>query len=185
MVWLHTIIILVAFFILILFSPINLTIKYSNHLDIKIKLIGIPFPVYSNQHKESRPMRSSKNKIKKHSKKDILKSLENVGKLLKISKKAIVYTAKKVKINTLKLILYIGAEDAAKTAIRYGQANAIIYPTLAIINTISVPKKTLINIIPNFPNEKIDIDFKISLKSSTFNLLTLAIMLFKKYKEIT
>lgn len=184
MVWLYILLALCAFLALILFSPIGLTVEYKEQFKIKVKLMGIPFsvPIGKNKNEKATPPSSKKEKSK--SKKDILKSIGNIGKILKASKEAIVSVAKNIKINTLKLVLYVGAEDAAETAIKYGQASAVIYPTLSVINTLSKPQKILVNIIPNFPSEKINVDFKINLKSSIFNLVVLAITLFKKYKEI-
>lgn len=193
MIWLYTAAVFLIFLILILFAPINLIIEYKKQLKIAVKFMGIPFSInFKNKKKNKqetnivtpKKKENKKGKKKNRSQKNVLKLMGNFGKLLKIAKESIVSVAKKIKINRLRLILYIGSEDAADTAIKYGQANAIVYPTLSIINTLSKPKRILVNIIPNFPSEKIETDFKIDIKSSIFNLATLAIKLFKKYKEI-
>lgn len=188
MVLLYILLILILFLALILFAPINLVIEYNEHLKIKIKFWGIPFPVYSGGKKKKiteKIEKKPKKRSKKHSaKKDIMLSIRKVGIILKSTQDSLRQVAKKIKINTLKLILYIGADDAAENAIRYGQASAIIYPAVSIINTLSKPEETIINIIPNFPSEKINADFKIDIKSSVFNILVLVIILFRNYKKI-
>lgn len=188
MVLLYILLILILFLALVLFAPINLVIEYNEHLKIKVKFWGIPFPVYSGGKKkkitekiEKKPKKRSK---KRSTKKNVVLSIKKIGVLLNSAKDSICQIAKKIKINTLKLILYIGADDTAETAIRYGQASAIIYPVVSIINTLSKPEETIINIIPNFPSEKINADFKIDIKSSVFNILVLVIILFRNYKKI-
>ncbi len=184
MAWLYTLTVLFTILILILFAPINVIFEYNENSKIKIKFMGIPFPAFSNISKKNKSPNQATRKSKKRPTKDILKSIGNIGNLLKVAKDSLVCVSKKISIDTLRLVLCIGAEDAAEAAIKYGQASAIVYPTLSIINALSKPKELFINIVPNFPNEKINIDFKIKLKSSIFNLVALAIILFKKYKEI-
>ncbi len=186
MVWLYILVALCVFSALILFAPIGLMVEYKDHFKIKVKFMGINIPVLTpgGNKKKIKATKARPKKEKKKPKRDVLKSIGNIGKLLKASKEAIVSIAKNIKINTLKLVLYVGAEDAAETAIKYGQASAVVYPALSVINTLSKPKNILVNIIPNFPSEKINVDFKINLKSSIFNLIVLAITLFRKYKEI-
>lgn len=184
MVWLYIFLVMVLLLALILFTPINFTLEYKKHLKIKIRFFGIPIPVFSGNKKKQHRKSRKKTTEKHSSKKDIILSIKKIGILLKSSREAISQIFKKIKIRSLKIILRVGANDAAETAIRYGQANAIIYPALSIINNLSKPEKAMVNIVPNFPSEKTDIDFKVDIKSSVFNLLALAVILFKKYKEL-
>lgn len=173
---------------LILFTPINLVIEYKKHLAIKIKLFGIPVVSLSNHKKKQKfrkkEKRPERNPEKKKNKKDIIVSIKKIGLIVKSIPESAREIAKKIKINTLRLILYIGAEDAAETAIKYGQASALVYPVVSAVNSLSKPKETEVSVIPNFPSDKINADFKIDIKSSIFSMMMLAIVLFKKYKEI-
>lgn len=186
---LYILLIIILFLALVLFVPINFIIEYKDHLKIVIKFVGIGFCVYSGSKKERSV---NKNKIEKkpkkrfkkcNFKKDIIMSLKKSGIILKSTQYSIRQIAKKIEIRTLKLILYIGAEDAAETAIKYGQANALVYPIISIVDNLSKPKEIIVNIIPNFPSEKTNADFKIDMKSSIFKILALIIILFRNYKK--
>ncbi len=187
MIWLYVLFVLLIALLLILFVPINLVVKYNGKLKIKMKFMGIPLSIPSfniNSAKDIKNKKIKKRKKKKHSPKNIWNTAKKIGIILKAAKKTITCVAKKIKIHSLKLILYVGDKDAAAAAIKYGQANAAIYPILSALDNISPPKKTNVKIIPDFLSEKVTADFKIDIKSSIFNLLALVILIFREYKKL-
>lgn len=187
MIWLYVLFVLLIALLLILFVPINLVIEYNGKLKIKMKFMGIPLSIPSfniNNTKNNKNKKIKKSNKKKHSPKNIWNTAKKIGIILKAAKKTIPCVAKKIKIHSLKLILYVGDKDAAAAAVKYGQANAAIYPILSALDNISPPKKSSVKIIPDFLSEKVNADFKIDIKSSIFNLLALIILIFREYKKI-
>ncbi len=186
MVWLYVLLAVFAILLLILFVPINLIAEYQEELKVKIKFMGIPFSISSfgvNNAKENNDKSSVKGKKRKSSK-NVWYTAKKIGTILKTAKKVIIYIAKKIEINFLKLILYVGDKDAAAVAIKYGQANAIIYPALSAVNNINPPKRVIAEVVPDFLNEKVEADFEIDVKSSVFNLLLLFVLIFREYRKI-
>ena len=100
-----------------------------------------------------------------------MKKLELLSKILLITKDTIKKIAKNISFKKFKLIVKIGLSDAANTAIKYGQASAFLYPLLEIIKEIFNPKNFVVNVVPDFLNEKIEVDFECEFRGNIFNII--------------
>ncbi len=184
MLWIYIILIILMICILILVTPISLIIKYENQLEIHLKIWGISFKLpFSRTNKKSK----AKNK-KKHTpspKNNILSSFKLIIKVIKASLKSLKKISHKININNLKIILDVGSPDSATTAIRYGQASAVVYSLASLISSVSPPKKYEVTVRPDFLKEKIYTDAEISISSRVFNILSMFVIFAKHYRELT
>ena len=100
-----------------------------------------------------------------------------------ITKDTIKKIVKNISFKKFKLIVKIGLSDAANTAIKYGQASAFLYPLLEIIKEIFNPKNFVVNVVPDFLNEKIEVDFECEFSGNVFNIISLLIFVFNECRK--
>ena len=102
----------------------------------------------------------------------LCKKLELLPKILLITKDTIKKIVKNISFKKFKLIVKIGLSDAANTAIKYGQASAFLYPLLAIIKEVFSPQNFVVNVVPDFLNEKIEVDFECEFSGNIFDIIS-------------
>ena len=183
----------------ILLLPVSVIIKANEKGEFKI-LYKLLFKTFGEKPDPNNPIvktlkevagvtRLDKEKLKQSVKeKGFLKTLnESAALILELIKKAF-NLLKKCKLKDLKIDVICAEEDAAKTAIAYGRAYAIISPVLNFVNGVMKVRKKgqKINITPDFNGGEPSFSLEIVLTVSVFRVLIVFLQLMadeKKRKE--
>lgn len=178
MIFLYLILIIFLIIPVMLFVPINVRISYSKKIIFNINIMGIKINfsdfIKNKNNKKSKSSKSSnkKFKINSNNKFSLWKKLELLLKILLITKDTIKKIVKNISFKKFKLIVKIGLSDAANTAIKYGQASAFLYPLLEIIKEIFNPKNFVVNVVPDFLDEKVEVDFECEFSGNIFDIIS-------------
>jgi len=87
-----------------------------------------------------------------------------------------------IKIRNICLNLVYGSDDAADTAIKYGEICSAVYPVLALIDTAGNIEFKKINVSSDFGSPTAEFDISLKLRTRIFFMLMAAWRLYKKYK---
>lgn len=192
-------------FAIVLACPVIVDVQFKDSFLVKIKVLGIPITVFPQKEKPQ----TEEKKVKKEKKKKPEK--EKTGKFSKI--KGILEskglsglldffkelagvaagTGKKLfshlVIYQLSVDISISNEDAAKTAIQYGQACAVVYPAMSMITTVAKCKQSHVCVIADFDDKKTKADFRLKAGMRPIFVLTAGISglirLIKVYRRHT
>lgn len=173
------ILVLILFFVFLVLTffllPMDLIFKYDKTIEciLKFGFLKINLNKFENKLKINNSSSKTQKKIKK-SKINIKKSL----KLAKLFKNIFVQIIRKIKIKELNFVLNIGQEDAYYTAVRYGQANSVIYPFFRFIISKKNIKKYKILVNPNFNTFKTELYFKINLRANFLSMIVIILKIF-------
>ena len=194
-------------FAIVLACPVIVDIQFKDSFVVKIKILGIPITVFPQKEKPQ----SEEQKVKKKKKKKPEEEKEKTCKFSKI--KGILEskglsglldffkelagvaagTGKKLfshlVIYQLLVDIAISNEDAAKTAIQYGQACAVVYPAMSMITTVAKCKQSHVCVIADFDDKKTKADFRLKAGMRPIFVLTAGISglirLIKVYRRHT
>lgn len=194
-------------FAIVLACPVIADIQFKDSFVVKIKVFGIPITVFPQKEKPQ----SEEKKAEKEKKKKPKEEKEKTGKFSKI--KGILEskglsglldffkeladvaagTGKKLfshlVIYQLSVDISISNEDAAKTAIQYGQACAVVYPAMSMITTVAKCKQSHVCVIADFDDKKTKADFRLKAGMRPIFVLTAGISglirLIKVYRRHT
>ena len=186
MIFLYLILIIFLIITVMLFVPINVRISYSKKIIFNINIMGIKInfsDFIKNKNNKKSKSSNKKFKINSNNKFSLCEKLELLPKILLITKDTIKKIVKNISFKKFKLIVKIGLSDAANTAIKYGQASAFLYPLLEIIKEIFNPKNFVVNVVPDFLNEKIEVDFECEFSGNVFNIISLLIFVFNECRK--
>ena len=132
--------------------------------------------------KKNKKESSTKSKIKKIiSEKGLSGFLKIVKNLLKVLKNLSSYLLKHIYVVKFYLDIKISEEDSAQTAIKYGQACAVLYPAINFIfNNLKV-KRHNVKIYPDFNSEKTSVYFSAVFKIRLIYILKAGLVAFFKF----
>lgn len=161
MLALYIILGIIALITALLFIEIKISICYKELFFIKIKYI---FTVYNSDKQKvskSKKADSKQKRAEPFSKiKSMLSSFDSLLELFKLIKNLLAALGKylkRVKVYNTEFLLSVAGEDAASTAIKYGLACSVIYPTLTLISkTVNFAPKQ-IDINTDFTSEKFSV----------------------------
>ena len=195
MIWLCAVLLILILVLLLIFLPVNLVVKYRESFDVKIKIFdfNFSFPYKSGKIADSND--GSKDKGKNYpnglklivnllKQKGFIGSLRIFARILGSSVDAFRKLMKKVDFKKFKLLVAVGAKSALETSMRYGQVSAVVYPIASAINSVSTPKDLVVDVYPNFLQEKIAVDFEIDVKASIFSMIPIFFKLFVNLKNL-
>ena len=187
---------------LLLFLPLTMDLVYDGDLFIKLKYLGIT--VFDDQKSEEKERKKAKKQKKKTGKststKDenfLLKTYKQKGLfgtisyccgILKIVIQNIPNIAKRFKFRKLKFDLTVATDDAADTAIRYGEYCAVLYPTISLLQSVVDLKPSQINICADFDKTETEFKGSVLAKASVIYWIIIVYSMLKeienlKYKE--
>ncbi len=168
MIALIVLVAIICFLILLCFLPLSINLVYEHKLMFKIKYAGITLlnsekerktTGNGNNKKESSPPQQKENFIKKtYKQKGLLGTVQYFSNILKIVLKKFWWLAKRFKFRQFKFDLTVATDDAANTAIQYGEVCAAIYPIFSIIQSAVDIKPKSVNINADF--DKTNWEFK-------------------------
>ena len=141
-------------------------------LTIAITIVFICQLNFSDIDNKKSKSSNKKFKINSNNKFSLCKKLELLPKILLITKDTIKKIVKNISFKKFKLIVKIGLSDAANTAIKYGQASAFLYPLLEIIKEVFNPQNFVVNVVPDFLDEKVEVDFECEFSGNIFDIIS-------------
>ena len=146
-------------------------------------------PKSSTSKPKSDSKATSKTKVKTKSKskvstdsmdfEDLISNLDIVLDILKIIVSKLGVFIKSLKVKDLYIDFLVADEDACECALKFGKINAILYPTLSILNQYVKIKKKKISIQPKY-NSNVgvyDVSFKVQLGLGSGIVQVVAIIL--------
>ena len=136
--------------------PVSLCVKYKDEVTLSASVLSFKFFIYPKKKKKVKISDYSKKKLEKQKKKAIKNRLkkkstpsksqpkpaekkelsfsEKLELVYKLLKSAIGQAAKQVKIKTQKIVITIGSDDAAKTAMLYAAASNAVLLILTLLD---------------------------------------------------
>lgn len=178
---------LVLFLILLLlFLPIRVFLSYDETLSWKVKFALIPLrdsaKTKETELPEHEPKKPKKEKSKKENlfrrvirKKGMKEGLQVIfAFLVKVLKKA-KRLLKHITFHKICFHLTVGAEDAAQTALLYGEVCTALYPAFSFLDQASNVKYKEISISPDFVRPQVNPQFSCVVTTRIFFLLAAAI----------
>ena len=189
MALIYIVLAMLAFFVLLLFSPTHLIFNYEEKLKIKMKVLGIKINIFEKDKSKAKRQTSTKKQKDQNPKKDkekrsLAENLKMVSKLLKTSKDALREIFEKITIEDLTFKLKVGGNQAFSVAVNYGHASAAVYSIFALVNSIKPPKDYEVLVSPDFSSEKSRINFNLELSGRLFYLIFVTLKYAKKINQI-
>jgi hypothetical protein len=157
------ILVILLIIIVLLFSSVRANIKYHNQMTVNIEYLFLSFQVFPKKPPKKNKRKDAENdeEEKKFKIVNFKKFISFVQRMIKLVSGIIKDILKKSKINLLKIKIVVGSDDAAQTAIQYGEACAIVGSALGFIKAIMPIKKYNINITPDFTNAEFSLNLNI------------------------
>ena len=186
-------------FAIVLACPVIVDIQFKDSFVVKIKILGIPITVFPQKEKPQSEEQKVKKKKKPEEEKEktgkfskikgILESKGLSGLLDFFKELAGVAAGTGKKLFSHLVIYQLLVEDAAKTAIQYGQACAVVYPAMSMITTVAKCKQSHVCVIADFDDKKTKADFRLKAGMRPIFVLTAGISglirLIKVYRRHT
>lgn len=191
----------------LLFLPVSVFIEFKEDFFVKIKFFGIK--VYEipqkKDKKEKTPRQIEGKKANKEPEKTeniVLSKAKSifeffkkkygffgaVKKLLGFFNDALTHIKpflRHIKVKKVVLNLIISGDDAADTAIKYGQVCTAVYPVLSFFEAVCGVDFKKINVKSDFTDGKNEFDFSLLVKLKIYYLLKTAFKVYKEYKNFT
>ncbi len=181
---------LLTILLLVLFVPVCGRVRYDGQLCVRLRVWGIPItllPASPEEKEETKASRPKSKKKKASSKKEELVALfcedgvegtlRLLGRLAALAGRTVGRVLRAVTVDKLELELLIAAEDAADTAVRYGQVCGVLYPALAAISGLVRVKRQHLRVEPNFLVEKSDARLDVRLHIAVYRLVAAGLWL--------
>ncbi|HCC34393.1 MAG TPA: hypothetical protein DEQ02_01665 [Ruminococcaceae bacterium] len=164
---------IIAFFVILLVSPVHMRVSYRGALKITVRYLFVRLNLTKEKlsrtgHKK-KPSHTPKPHKKKENKfisdaKDILRDQglsEFVSYIIEIVK--LVFSKSKMilahtQVRKFYLRIHFSGEDAASTAMEYGILCALIYPALSGVSHMVKLKKYELELIPDFDGAPLEIE---------------------------
>lgn len=191
---LRGILLLLAFLLL---CPVEIHLRYRDKQPtMRLRLLGVltltlwpQKPQKPKRPKKIKPKPAKPTKTKKPKPKKepapLMDTLGIVGDLLPQVGRLLGFTLRHTTIKKLRLRMTVEGEDAAQTAIQYGQLNVVFYNFYTWLAAVTRLREYKIALIPNFTGQPEELFFAITLKVSPGVLLwgglRLALVVFKKF----
>ncbi len=197
---LYILLFIILLLLLLLIVPICVIPEYKNgKFNAVLKIMFIPikiFPFAEKANKDNKDNKKSKTKkedkikdAKNKDKKVDLKSkfpsyLEDIITIIQSSGKAIQIIFKGIFFNNIRIFYPVHKEDASKTAVYYGQLQATLNASFALLRNFLNLKFKNVKLIADFNNELKDSTYlSCRIYASLFTFLLAGIYVFKRLTE--
>lgn len=202
MIFLYILLSIVGAVILIalglLFLPVTVNLKFKEDFFLKVRFCGIK--VYELKqtepekgHTTKKDTNTESQEKKENTAVTLFKKLKKKYGFSRAVKKVFLFfkayleDIKKflhhIRIKNIRLNIVYGTDDAADTAIKYGEICTAVYPVLSLIDTASNIEFSRINIQSDFEKESKEFDFSLKIRLQVFFLLISAFRLYSLYKN--
>ena len=197
--------VILGILLVLLFSPLYVTMIYQESFCAKVRFLFLTYtfsPEKSKEkasQKEKTPKKQKKEKEDTDSQKDQSKwknlfkerGLDGMIDLVKKFMEQVTQPIKKLlthfHIKKLVCEVSVSTEDAAETAILYGQVCAVIYPAVAMVTEAAKLYRFTASVAPDFDKEKSSVNFELKFHVLTIWLLIAAVQTlfrFIKFRKI-
>lgn len=195
MIVLYILAVLLLLIALILLLPVSVDLNYKEDFSFKVKFLNIKvFPLKEKKQNEKTDKPKSEAKKDNQFKTSFQKLKEKYGfsgaikeifAFLKECLKHLGGFLKTVKFRKVKLNLVVAESDAFKTAIKYGEVCAVVYPVLSYLESKANIKYKKIDVKSDFNAQKGEFDFSLTAKLQIIFLIITATKLYKEYKKFS
>ncbi len=188
---------LLILILLILLLPVGVYLKYDGDFAFKVKFAGIKVyelkekkqkadtkekPVKTEKVKENR-LKTSFEKLKdKHG---FVGAIKEIFGFFRSCINHLGYLLKTMKFKRVCMDLSVAGEDAAATAIRYGQVCSVVYPVLSFFQSKTNVKYKQINIKSEFEKANSSFSFSMIINLQIIFLIIAGIRVLKEYKNFS
>lgn len=188
-----------AFLICISFLRVHIDITCNEDISAILRILCIKFALYPKTKKRINPKKfakgypkekvknSDKSEEKKKTKQKKVTDIslgEKIDTVISLVKILFSRFFKHLRLDVSKIIISVGGEDAAKTAITYGVVSqSVAYLLEFLDNRLKISKKRTgqINVFCDFTSEDVTYDISLSASLSVWQLLDIAISLAYNY----
>ena len=146
---------------ILLFLPLTIDLAYEGELLIKIRYLGITFKDNKRKKRNKKSVADNASQdddddflIRTYNQKGLVGTVRYLCSLLKILLTKFLWIVKRFKFRKFKLDLTVATDDAANTAVRYGEVCAAAYPVLSLLHSVLDIKPKEINISADFDKTK-------------------------------
>ncbi|ADU27641.1 DUF2953 domain-containing protein [Ethanoligenens harbinense] len=165
-----------AVLVLVGLSRVRLLVSYDGafRFDVRFWFFRLRLPGQPGA-KKVKPGKEKPAKDKAAFKPDPSFFLEHFSELFDLAKKLVAATGRRLVVDRLYLDLRIHEDDAASTAIRYGQACALVYTATGFLGSALRVRRHDIRVAPLFEEGEASAAFSAALSIRVFSVLTLAV----------
>ncbi|MGW8114732.1 DUF2953 domain-containing protein [Caproicibacterium sp. NSD3] len=185
--------VILGILLILLFSPLCVTMIYQEGFCAKIRFLFLTYTFSPEKSKEKASQKGKKAEKPKEKKEDTdsqkdqskwknLFKERGLGGMLDLIKKFMEQVTPPIKkllthFHIKKLIceVSVSTEDAAETAILYGQACAVIYPAVAMLTQAAKLYRFTASVAPDFDKKKSSVNFELKFHVLTIWLLIAAV----------
>ena len=162
--------------LLVLFVPVTARIAYDDELRVRVRVLGIPITLLPSQPKEEKeppdkpkkkpaadkpPAEKKPSRVRQlvqeigdtFKEDGIGATVDYLRQLAALAGKAVGGLLGAITVTRLKLTLLIVGEDAADTAVRYGEICAALYPALTVLERVIRVRRREMRVEPGFLTE--------------------------------
>ena len=190
---------IVALVVILLFLPLTMDLTYEGDLFIKLKYLGIT--VFDDQKSEKKKQKKQKDGKKQdkqpeddnflkrsYKQRGLLGTIKFCCSVLKIVIENIPAIVKRFKFRKLRVDLTVAGDDAANTAIKYGEVCAVVYPVVTLLQSLIDLKPQQINVSVDFDKTESEFKGTVLARASVIYWIIIIYSMFKeienlKYKE--
>lgn len=191
MIVLYILVGLLALIALVLLLPVSLDLRYKEELDFKVKFAGIRFSAQKKKKEKEvgQPTKDKKDnqfkavfkKLKR--KKGFTGAIKEIFIFLRHCLEHLGYLLKTMKFKKVCLDLNIVGDDAAKTAIQYGEVCSVAYPVLSFFQSVAKVKYKKIDVKSDFEAQEGSFTFSLTVNMQIIFLIISAFRIYKEYKK--
>lgn len=204
MIVLYILLALLGLILLLLLIPVQVGLEYRDELLVWLRYGFIKMNLYSSKQEKKKKKPSKKEKTQKgrkaiHEKKatfsdrlsEIFRDLkeDGVSEAMKEAQTLVSLAGQMVKrlrrmltVDRLYLTVTVATGEADTTAIRYGQACAVLYPAQAALENLLRVRKSAVQVTPRFDRERSEVAADVRVHTS---LLSVVIVLLGTFMGLT
>ena len=150
-------ILVVSILLLLLLSPIRFCFAYGENTSLCLRYLFFKMTFLPSKPQKEKPPKKKKSAKKAAKQKEAKKSkfsFADILGLLKVGIKGSSKLLRAVTISKIVLVVSVGGEDAADTAIAYGRMSCYIHTALASMRNVLRLKLRSVRILPDFDSAK-------------------------------
>ncbi|MFT9077202.1 DUF2953 domain-containing protein [Ethanoligenens sp.] len=166
-----------AFLIFLNLSRVRLLVSFQEQFSFEIRFwfFRVRLPSVPAAKKTKPQKKKSAKEGGAASKPDLSFFLTHFSEVYDLLKRLVAATGRRLVMDDLLLDLRIHEEDAAATAIRYGQACAVVYTAYGFLKSALRVRRHDIRVIPLFQDGVTSVAFSAALSIRIFSIVTLAV----------
>lgn len=195
LLWLYILLVFLLLILIVLLLPVRIYVSYYKDIKVNLYIGFVKLQLLPEKEKKKVKKSTDKKTDKPKKKKDepaksnffkekgLAGLLEIIKKVSELAANALKDFFKHIIVKNLMLSVSVAGEDAADTAIKYGEYCAAVYPAISLIAGAVKCKNYGVDITPNF-NENAETEFSFELDAKVLILWIVALVLKHGFKGI-